>query len=428
LPGDANNQTMQFTICTSEVGLWVQKVAPHGHFFLDFWRELVLLIAAIPLVYYTFAVLAAVRFFSRERRRTLGSYTPPVSILKPVRGVDFASQENFKSFCLQDYPEYEILFCVNDLEDAAVPLIRDLAAEFPERSIRLLSSAPQIGPNRKVNNLAELAREARHELLVQSDGDVRVEANYLRELAAPFEKAETGVVSCFYRGVTQRNLWAEIEALGAATDFSAGVLVADWMEGVTFALGASVATTKTWLKKIGGYEALTNVLADDYEIGNRVAKANGRVMVSREVVETMYPALTFAKFWEHQTRWARTVRLCRPWSYVGLLFTHGLPLAMLGAMVTGSATARAAYLGAYLVLRWALAWTVGVYGLRDDPTRRKWWLVPFRDAIHFAVWLGSFFSNRVTWGESEFRLTARGEIISAHTEEGKSAEKPLEAG
>jgi ceramide glucosyltransferase len=252
--------------------------------------------ACVPLTYYVVAILAALRFFLRERRKTIGNYAPPLSILKPVRGVDFASYENYASFCRQEYPEYEILFCVNELADPAVPVIRKLMADFPQRTIRMLSNAPQTGSNAKVNNLALLAKEARHELLVQSDGDVRVGPNYLREIAAPFESADTGVVSCFYRGVTQRNLWAEIEALGAATDFSAGVLVADWMEGVTFALGASVATTKSWLGKIGGYEALANVLADDYEIGNRVAKAGGRVMVSREVVETMYPAMTLGGF------------------------------------------------------------------------------------------------------------------------------------
>ncbi len=392
-------------------------------------RDLVLLLACIPLAYYLFAIVAALRFFPRERKKALGAFKPPVSVLKPVRGTDFASRENYASFCQQDYPEYEILFCVNDLNDPAVPLIRNLMAEYPNRSIRLLSDAPQIGSNRKVNNLALLAREAKYELLVQSDGDVRVGPDYLREMAAPFERAETGVLSCFYRGVTERNVWAEIEALGAATDFSAGVLVADWMEGVTFALGASVATTKSWLAKIGGYEALANVLADDHEIGNRVAKEGGRVMVSREVVDTMYPALSFGKFWEHQSRWARTVRLCRPASYIGLLFTHGLPWALVGAVANGSAIGAAAILVAYLWLRLALAWTVGVWGLRDETTRRKLWLVPLRDALHFAVWVGSFFSNRITWGEAEFRLTGSGEMVAVGLQSAeKSGKKALRAG
>jgi ceramide glucosyltransferase len=308
-------------------------------------------------------------------------------------------------------------------------LIRRLAEEFPQRGIRLLSNAPQIGSNRKVNNLALLAREAKHELLVQSDGDVRVGANYLHEMAAPFEQAETAVVSCFYSGVTQKNIWAEIEALGVATDFSAGVLVADWMEGVTFALGASVATTKTWLGKIGGYEGIANVLADDYEIGNRVVKAGGRVMLSREVVETMYPAVTFGKFWEHQVRWARTVRLCRPASYVGLLFTHGLPLAIAGAIAIRSAAGALLFMVAYVVLRLAVAEAVGVWGLRDETARRKWWLLPLRDLLQLAVWVGSFFSDRIVWGDAEFKLSRNGEMVAIGNANAKNgAEKPLRTG
>src|SRR6266481_6586652 len=393
---------------------------------MQFARDAILLIACLPLAYYVVATLAGLRFFLRQREKSPGSFTPEVSVLKPVRGVDFASYENLRSFCLQDYPEYEILFCVNDLDDAAVALIRRLAEEFPKRSIRLLSNAAQIGSNRKVDNLALLAREAKHELLVQSDGDVRVGANYLHEMAAPFEQAETGVVSCFYSGVTQKNIWAEIEALGVATDFSAGVLVADWMEGVTFALGASVATTKTWLGKIGGYEGLANVLADDYEIGNRVAKAGGQVMLSREVVETMYPAQTFAEFWAHQVRWARTVRLCRPASYLGLLFTHGLPLAIAGAIVSRSAVGAWLFAAAYVGLRLAVAETVGVWGLRDKTARRKWWLLPLRDLLQFAVWVASFFSNRITWGDAEFELSRDGEMVAiGNSNAENTTEKPL---
>jgi ceramide glucosyltransferase len=396
---------------------------------IPYWRAAIILIALVPLGYYLAATVAAIRFFSRERKKRLSAYAPPVSMLKPVRGVDFASYENFRSFCLQEYPEYEILFCVNDLGDAAVPVIRRLISEFPKKSIRLFSNAPQLGSNRKVSNLVLLAREAKYQLLVQSDGDVRVGPDYLQEMVAPFERAESAVTSCFYRGIAEPNLWAEMEALGAATDFSAGVLVADWTEGVTFALGASVATTKVWLEKIGGYEALANVLADDYEIGNRAAKAGGRVMVSREVVETMYPAGTFRGFWQHQLRWARTVRLCRPLSYVGLLATHGLPWAIAGAIASNSALGAAAFLGAYLWLRLILAWTAGVWGLNDRTARRKLWLVPLRDALHFAVWLGSFFSNRITWGGTEFLLKPNGEMVPiGPADTKKSEEEQLQTG
>jgi ceramide glucosyltransferase len=390
---------------------------------LPVWRAAICPLVFVAFAYYAVAIIAAARFFIRERRKPLGTFAPPISVLKPVRGVDFAFYENSKSFCRQDYPEYEILFCVNDLNDEAVPSIRRIIEEFPERSIRLLSSAPQLGSNRKVNNLALLVQQAKYDLLVQSDGDVRVGPNYLREMAASFERSETGVVSCLYRGVTQNNLWAQIEALGAATDFSAGVLIAGWNGEVSFALGASVATTKSWLDKIGGYEALASVLADDYEIGNRVAKTGGRVMVSREVVETMYPAMTFREFWQHQLRWARTVRLCRPASYLGLLVTHGLFWAMLGAAASGSAKAASSVFAAYLLLRLTVAWTVGVWGMNDETARKKWWLVPLRDALHFGVWVASFFSNRIVWSGTEFQLKANGDMVALTVPAAKKGEQ-----
>jgi ceramide glucosyltransferase len=371
---------------------------------LSIWRVGLLVLAVAPLVYYLVAIFAALRFFGRARARGAAEFSPPVSLLKPVHGVDFGSRINFESFCRQNYPEYEILFCVNDMEDPAVPLLQRAIKDFPECSIRILSNAPKIGSNQKVNNLILLAREAKHEIIVQSDGDVRVSPDYLKNVVAEFADPAVGVVSCFYRGVAEKNFWAEVEAVGAASDFFAGALVANLPGEVTFALGASVATTRTWLAKIGGYEALADLLADDYEIGNRVHKAGGKVLLSREAVWTMYPAQTLKSFWEHQVRWARTVRLVRPASFFGLVVTHGLPWSVLAAVVAPSAWMSGGYLGAYLVLRLLMAWVVGVWGVGDEVLRRKLWLVPVRDAIHFAVWLAGFASNRVTWGGVEYAI------------------------
>jgi ceramide glucosyltransferase len=368
------------------------------------WRLVILILAIAPLAYYVVVILAALRFFNRERKKQLPDFTPPISVLKPVRGVDFGSHENFSSFCTQNYENYEILFCVNEMSDSAVPVIERVMAEFPDRRIRIFSGSKQVGTNRKVNNLALLAKEAAHEFLVQSDGDVRVGPNYLREVVAPFADSGVGVVSCFYRGVAQSSLGAELEAIGAASDFFAGALVAAWMEGVTFALGASVATRKTWLGKIGGYEAIADFLADDYEIGNRVHKAGGKVLLSREAVWTMYPALSARAFWEHQVRWARTVRVVRPASFFGLIVTHGLPWAIAAALVAPAAWVSGGYLAAYLVLRLAAAWIAGVWGIGDEVLREKLWFVPFRDAIHFVVWLAGFTSSRVKWGGTEYTI------------------------
>jgi ceramide glucosyltransferase len=374
------------------------------HHFPPAVRDLILLAAAAPLAYYVFASAAAVRFFTRERKRERPDFTPRLSLLKPVRGVDFASYENFASFCRQDYPDYEILFAVNEESDAALPLIRRLVAEFPARRIRVFIGAEQLGANKKVNKLVLLAREAEHEILVLTDGDVRVGPRYLREVAAPFAESATGAVTSFYRSVVEANLGAELEAVGAASDFFAGVLMAQWMEGMTFALGASIVTTKTWIRKIGGLEPIANMHSDDYELGHRIAEAGGKVILSREAVWTMYPAVSLGGFWKHQVRWARTVRLCRPLSYVGLIFTHGLPWAILAALVAHTRAAAAAYLLGYLVLRLAMAYLVGVWGVGDEVLRRKLYLVPLRDALNFAIWLGSFASNRISWGGREFAM------------------------
>jgi len=363
-----------------------------------------LILAATPLVYYALAILVAVQFFRKQRARPLPEYAPPVSLLKPVRGVDFGSYENFASFCQQDYPEYEILFAVNDDQDPAVPLIQRIVEEFQDRRIRLLVGAEHLGANRKVNKLARLAREARHAVLVLTDGDVRVGPMYLREVVAPLADRKIGAVTSFYRAIAEKSLWTELEAVGASSDFFAGVLMAGWMEGIHFALGASIATTKEWLGEIGGFEAFADALADDYEVGRRIAKAGGEVVLSHEAVWTIYPAQTLGSFWDHQVRWARTVRLCRPLSYVGLLFTQGLPWALLVAIVAPAKWIAGVYIVAYLILRFAMAWTVGIWGVRDEVLRRKVWLVPLRDAIHFAVWLASFGSNRIRWGNVEYMI------------------------
>jgi ceramide glucosyltransferase len=397
------------------------EIFPALVFALPAWRFFVLILAATPLAYYIAATFAARRFFSRERARALAPYTPAASLLKPVHGVDFGSYENFTSFCTQDYPDYEILFGVGDGGDPAVPLIRRLMAEFPQRQIRIFVGSERIGANRKVNMQVRLAHEAQHEILVLTDGDIRVSRNYLREVIAPLGDRKVGAVTSFYRGIAEENLGAELEAIGAASDFFAGVLMANWIEGITFGLGASIVTTKEWMARIGSLAAIADLHSDDYELGNRIAKAGGEILLSREVVATMYPAQSARGFWQHQVRWARTVRLSRPLSFIGLLFTHGLPWALLAALIAPSAAIAVAYLLAYFVLRLTMAWTVGVWGVGDDVLRRRIWLVPLRDAIYFIVWLGSFASSRIHWGGEEY-IMRKGQLVAVAPPESAEAD------
>jgi ceramide glucosyltransferase len=368
------------------------------------WVVATLAMATFPLIYYALACVAAWGFYRAGRYSELDGFEPPVSILKPLHGLDFASYENYASFCKQDYSDYEILFAVNDRSDPAVEVVHRLMAEYPQRQIKLLIGAEFLGANRKVNSLSRLAREARHEILAMSDGDVRVGPQYLRRVVSPLQDNTIGAVTSFYRGIAQENLGAELEAIGAASGFFPGVLMAVWTEGVKFALGASIATTKAWLQKIGGLEVIAAFLADDYEIGRRISEAGGRVVLSHETVWTMYPAQTARSFWEHQLRWARTVRLCRPASYAALLFTQGLPWAIVAAVVAPRTWIALAYLFAYLVLRLVMAWVVGVKVVGDEVLRRWMWLVPPWDALHFVVWAASFASNRIVWGNIEYSV------------------------
>jgi ceramide glucosyltransferase len=366
------------------------------------WVVAVLVVATFPLIYYLLATFAALAFSRQARTESLPTFEPPVSILKPLYGVDFASYENYASFCTQDYSEYEILFSVNDEGDPAVAVVQRLIADFPQRRIALLIGAEYFGANKKVNSLARLTREAKHEVLALSDGDVRVDSKYLRNVVAPLRDGNVGAVTSFYRGIAQHNLYAELEAVGASSDFFAGVLMAAWTEGVKFALGASIATTKTWVQKIGGFEAIAAFLADDYEIGRRVTQSGGQVVLSHETVSTMYLTQTLRGFWQHQLRWARTVRLCRPASYAALLFTQGLPWAIAGALLAPTSWIAASYLLVYLLLRLIMAWVVGVSVVGDEVLRRRLWLVPLWDAIHFVVWTASFASHHVVWGNVEY--------------------------
>lgn len=368
------------------------------------WVVAVLVVAAFPLIYYLLAIFAALAFArdSKAQSPPTPTFEPPVSILKPVHGVDFASYENYASFCTQDYPDYEILFAVNQEGDPAIAVVTRLIANYPQLHIILLIGAEYFGANQKVNNLARLTREAKHEVLALSDGDVRVNPKYLRNVVAPLRDENVGAVTSFYRGIAQNDFYSELEAVGASSDFFAGVLMAARTEGVKFTLGASVATTKTWVRKIGGFESIAAFLADDYEIGHRVTKSHGRVVLSHEIVSTMYPAQTLRSFWQHQLRWARTVRLCRPASYAALLFTQGLPWAIAAAVIAPGHWIAASYLLTYSVLRLGMAWLVGVSVVGDEVLRRRLWLVPLWDAIHFVVWAASFASNHVVWGNVEY--------------------------
>ncbi len=377
--------------------------------FLTWLRWATLGAAVLPSVSYLLIIFAARGFYLRHNS-VPRDFTPPVSVLKPVHGLDPEAYENFASFCRQDYPEYEILFAVTNEQDPAIPVIRRIIADFPSLSIRLIVAPEKIGSNDKVNKLCGMARAARHDLLVLSDADIRVGADYLRSIAVPFRDAQVGLVTSMFTGLPMRSLLPELEAVYLSTDFMPAVLIARQFEGVRFALGATIGITRENLEEIGGFEALANDAADDYQLGYRTAARGRRVELVDASVKTWCCLTSPRQFFVQRLRWAIMARQARPWGYVGLIFTQGLPWTILGVMASPTRPVAAMFIAAYLIFRLAGVWTVGVWGLRDELLKRRWWLVPLWDAFAFAVWLISIFWSRVRWQGVEYRV-AGGRLI-----------------
>jgi len=369
-------------------------------------RGLVVVLACGPPVYYLLSIYCAHGFFSRKTPAPTPSipYLPPISVLKPVRGLDREAYENYASFCKQDYPAYEILFAVSDADDPVLPVLEELTREHPERSIRVLIGAPQLGTNSKVNKLCRLVKEARYDLLVISDSDVRVEPDYLRQVSAPFQDPQVGAVTALFRAKVNDDLASHIDCVGSAVEFCSSAVVARRLEGMKFTLGATMATTRQRLTEIGGFEALVDHHADDFELGNRIAERGYRIELLREPVWMVFPAEALGGFLRHELRWSIGLRNIRPLAHLGQVFTHGLPWALAAAASMHTRFFTLLFLAVYLVLRFTMAWVVGVWGLKDLAVRRNLWLVPFRDGLAFLVWLVSFTSNRIQWRGLEFTI------------------------
>ena len=381
--------------------------------FLAGLRWAILGAAVVPSFSYLLIIFAARSFFRRNRSAPR-DFTPPLSLLKPVHGLDPEAYENFAGFCRQDYPDYEILFAVTSEQDPATPVIRKLIADFPALPIHLVVSPEKIGSNDKVNKLCGMARAARHNFLILSDADIRVGPGYLRSMAAPFRDAKVGAVTSLFTGVSLRSLWPELEAIYLSTDFMPAVLIARQVEGVRFAMGATVAVTRKSLAEIGGFEALANEAADDYELGSRIAARGHRVEIVDASVKTWCCLQTLGEFYIQRLRWAIMARQARPLGYVGYIVTQGLPWTVLAVILAPTRFMACGYVAAYLILRMAAAWTMGIWGLRDDLLRRKWWLVPLWDAFAFVIWLNSLLWSRVRWQGVKYQV-AGGRLIPVAT-------------
>lgn len=354
---------------------------------------------------YYFLCLNAAANFQRTSKRAADPLLPAVSILKPLKGIDPEIYESFRSHCLQDHPEFEIIFGVNDPNDPAIARVKELQLEFPQKRIQLVICPQALGTNVKVSNLAQMLPAAHYDHLVVNDSDVRVPPYYLRQVIAPLGNPGVGMVTCLYRGIAASTLGSRLEALGISTDFCPGVLAARQLEhGIRFGLGSTLAFRRAELEKIGGFVTIVDYLADDYELGKRIAALRLTVELSRVVVETHLPPYDLRGFFTHQLRWARAIRDARPTGYLGLLFTFGLFWALLALLTSRAALWAWAACVITLFLRYAVAFVVAGSVLEDRQSLRFSWLIPLRDLLAVAVWILSLAVHTVTWRGDRFHL------------------------
>jgi ceramide glucosyltransferase len=387
-------------------------VTPHA---LALAVEIATTLLTVAGMGYFLSALLAARIYLWERRSRQGTFAPGVSILKSLKGLDPGMSEAFRSHCRQTYAgQFELLFGVWSSDDPAAAAVLELQREFPDKAIRLVECPIKLGTNGKVGTLAQLVPHAQHEFLLINDSDITVGPHYLARVMASFaqdpaarpqDPKPVGLVTALYRGRAHDTLASRFEALGIATDFQAGVLLSKMIEGgLSYGLGSTLAVRREALDRIGGFEALVNHLADDYELGARVARADYRVVLSPEVVETGVPAYTWRGFAGHQLRWLRTVRDARPWGYAGLVFTHGLGWAILNAVASGFSPMSLWLLGLSFFLRLALAMTVGAAVLGDHSVLANLWLLPLRDVVAMSLWAAGFAGNTIVWRGERFIL------------------------
>lgn len=356
--------------------------------------------------YCLLATFAGIRF-ARQKKSRVGATNdatnlPRVSILKPLKGADPEMYEALRSHCVQNYPEYEMLCGVTEATDPAVPAVEKLMGEFPEAKIRLVLCDKRLGANGKVSSLIQLAAAASAEFLVINDSDIRVEPDYLRTIITELQQAGTGLVTCLYRGRPGRTLSSQLESLGIATDFVPGVLTANLIEnGLHFGLGSTLAFRKSDLQEIGGFESIVDYLADDFELGHRIAQ-HKKVALSRSVVETHLPDYDFWGFIAHQLRWARTIRASRPGGYAGLLFTFTLPWAVAELCVSRNVSSMLLFAAA-LVARMVMG-LVNSSSVLDESNLDSFWLLPVRDVVGLGVWAGGLLGNKIVWRGEKFML------------------------
>jgi ceramide glucosyltransferase len=377
----------------------------------------VLLLCIGAIVYYGLAIYAAIAFFTQTRSLSPDcspspEFCPNVTILRPICGLDSNAYENLASFCRQDFPCYQIIFGIQSQADPSIAVVQQLIQDFPEIDIQFVVSDRVHGTNLKVSNLINADTQAKYDILLIADSDIWVDVDYLRRVVQPLSNATVGVVTCMYRSRTQGWI-STFEALSISTEFLPSVLVAHQLEGMTFALGATIVIRRSVLEAIGGLVAVVDYLEDDFQLGHLAVQAGYQVALSDYVVDHVMATGTLADLLHHQTRWNRGIRFARPGGYLGLIFTYGtVSSALFLALTAGSFLGWAVFVGSWSI-RCFLAWLVGVHYLQDRVAQNFFWLTPLRDLMSFSLWCHGFTSNTIEWRGRKLQLLKGGVLIDS---------------
>lgn len=375
-------------------------------------QNLLPFIVILPsLAYSLISLWCALKYFRKDEHLASHPSPPGVSILKPVKGMDEDSYDNFASFCCQQYSgELQLVFAAASPDDAVIPVIRQLIDDFTNHDISLVINPALHGPNYKVSNLINAFPQAKHDIIIVSDSDISVEPNYLQSVIAHFSDPQVGLVTSLYRTSDVHGIATALEALGFTAEMIPNVLVARQLEGLSFALGASMAVRREALAAIGGFEILAGYLADDYQLGNKIHRAGWRIALDACFVESVIKPESLMAVLSRQLRWARTMRASRPGGYLASGITLPFPAALLATLLAPSPAIGIAAVALLYGVRLSVCTILSRRFVRDNLFPRWLWLLPLRDMLAFFTWALSFLGNRVEWRGSRFVLKPGGKI------------------
>lgn len=364
---------------------------------------------------FTGLVIAGIWRFLVRRRAARPSFLRPVSLFKPLHGDEANLEAHLESFFQQDYPEYEIIFGARVAADLGLQAARRVAARYPQIPVKFVLTGEPWHVNAKVSTLELMEKAASHDVFIVSDSDVRVSREYIREVVAPFSDAQVGAVTCLYRGVAGEGLWSKLEAAGMSIEMSAGVLVADLMEGMQFTLGPTMAVRRSCVREIGGFGRLGAYCADDFVLGNAIAANGHTVVLSTHAIDHMVLNTGFADSQKHQIRWMRSTRFSRPKGHFGTCLTFSVPFGLIATFAAAALHHPRLALGllAYsVVTRSLLALLVGALVVRDRHLIRTALLYPLRDLLGFVYWAASYGSSEIVWRNQVYRLAPGGLMVA----------------